>query len=269
MIAWLDRQRQEPKVMDEYATLLISAADLPSLPMVMQELESVVRSEAPDVQEAATIIEKDQVFTAKLLKLVNSPFYGYTRKVVSIEEAITILGFNALQNLLMATSLIGTLKTEHGIININRFWRHSFGVGVIARHLLKKASMETRDEALICGILHDIGRLIFAKKDPKLFVWFYFEREMVTGLDEEAEYFGINHQDLGRLLSEKWNFPDRVVDTIAHHHTPLDAQKSELLVSAVNIADLLCHVLNIGHSGNFYVSAFYPETWKSLKLTMD
>lgn len=256
-------------MLSKSAMMVINPADLPSLPAAIRKLQDIVRTEAPEIQEVAGIIETDQAFTAKLLKLVNSPFYGYSRRIVSVEEAITILGFNTLRSLLMATSLIGSIKTDNRILDASRFWRHSFGVGVIAKHLLNTAGKEARDEALIGGILHDIGRLVMAKVDPKLFVWFYFERSVVTSLEEETEYFGYDHQMIGEILANKWNFPAGIVAAISCHHTPLDAPTSPQLVAAVNIADTLCHALNIGESGNHYVSAFFPESWASLGLTMN
>jgi putative nucleotidyltransferase with HDIG domain len=255
-------------MLNKSALLVINPADLPSLPAAIRKLQDIVSEDAPDIQEIAGIIETDQAFTAKLLKLVNSPFYGYSRKIVSVEEALAILGFNTLRSLLMATSLIGSIRTDSRILDAGRFWRHSFGVGVIAKHLLFKAGKEAREEALVGGILHDIGRLVMAKMDPKLFVWFYFERAVVTSLEEETEYFGFDHQMIGETLAVKWKFPAGIVEAIARHHTPTSAVVSPQLVAAVNIADMLCHALNIGESGNHYISSFHPEAWAVLGLNM-
>ena len=103
-----------------------------------------------------------------------------------------------------------------------------------------------------------------------MFSWFYFEREMVAGLDEEEKRFGIDHQALGEMVARRWNFPESISTTIAKHHTPLSSPGDfRLLVSAVNIADMLCHASRLGESGRFYVSEFFPEAWHILKLTKD
>jgi len=248
--------------------VMLNPADLPSFPPVIQKLESVICRATPDLHEVAAVIEVDQAFAARILKLVNSPFYGYTRRIVSVEEAITILGFNALHHLLLTTSLLGAFRTDTGILDAREFWRHSFGVGVLAKNLLRTTNTDVQNEVLMCGILHDIGRLVFARMDPQLFAWFYFGREMISGLDEETEHFGINHQDLGKTLAQKWNFPASITTTIANHHTPLDATESRLQVAAVNIANLLCHAMNVGSSGNKYVTDFYPEVWNLLGLSV-
>lgn len=121
----------------------------------------------------------------------------------------------------------------------------------------------------MCGILHDIGRLVLARSDPDAFISFYYKRKQVTDLEEEAGFFGIDHQKLGELLARKWNFPESILTTIANHHTPQDAsEKFRRLVSTVNIADMLCHALRVGDSGNFYVAQFYPDAWQALEMAM-
>jgi HD-like signal output (HDOD) protein len=243
--------------------------DLPSLPVVIQKLHSLLDDRHAGIPEIASVVESDQAFAARVLRLVNSPFYGFGRRVASMEEAITILGFNALHQLLLTTSVVSSFDIPSHVLDVKGFWRHSFGVGVVAKQLLYKTDKDTQNEAFMCGILHDIGRLVYVKRDPRLFVWFYFERAMVSGLEEEKEHFGINHQDVGETVAKLWNFPESISTVIATHHTPESCPKDYYhLVSAVNIADILCHAMRIGHSGQFYISDFFPETWSALKLDM-
>lgn len=244
--------------------------DLPSTPVVIEKLHALMADGDVGSRLVAKIVETDPPFVAKLLKLVNSPFYGCRRKISSIEEAITILGFNAVHQLLLATSLMSTVGTGHEAVDVNDFWQHSFGVGMIAKHLLPRADRDTQSEALVCGILHDIGWLVLARNDPDAFVSFYYKRKQVTNLEEEAGFFGIDHQKLGEILARKWNFPESILTTIANHHTPQDAsEKFRRLVSTVNIADMLCHALRVGDSGNFYVAEFHPDAWQALEMGMD
>jgi HD-like signal output (HDOD) protein len=98
---------------------------------------------------------------------------------------------------------------------------------------------------------------------------FYTANASAIDLQAEKKYFGIDHEKLGEILAKKWNFPESISTTIAYHHSPLEALKHQVLVAAVNIANMLAHALAIGKSGNYYVSAFYPETWRVLELSMD
>ncbi|MFQ5453694.1 MAG: HDOD domain-containing protein, partial [Candidatus Zixiibacteriota bacterium] len=243
----------------DYQTVIESQLSLPSVPAVVHQLNSLISKKDVNSRELANIVETDQGFTARIIKLVNSPFYGFARQITSVEEAITMLGLDALHQLLLATSVMSTLRADNSVLNANDFWLHSFGVGVLAKHLLYKQNKELAGEAFLCGVLHDIGRLVFIKMDQYKFLGFYNEGKVVTDLEKETEWFGIDHQKLGELLAKKWNFPDSFTVAIANHHTPESVDNHTFLVSAVSIADLICHGMNIGNSGNNYVSTFSPQ----------
>ncbi len=242
---------------------------LPSLPVVIQKLHNLIEDQNIDIKTVSNVIETDPGFTARVLKLVNSPFYGLSRGVTSVGEAITILGFDAVHQLILTTSLLKVFDSDSTEPSIKDFWHHSFGVGTIAKHLIDQNDKDTRNEVFLCGILHDIGRLIFIKIAPELFSWFYYKRGAATGINEEAEYYEIDHQKTGQLLAEKWNFPDSIAMAIGQHHSPLNADKYQLHASAIHIADILSRALALGDSGNSFVSEFYPEAWKLLDLSMN
>lgn len=254
--------------MQNYDTIFDKHLNLPSPPIVIQKLQSCISQDAGN-RELAQIIETDQAFTARILKLVNSPFYGFAGRIVSVEEAITMLGMNTIHQLLLTTSLLNTIKIDNRALDLNNFWIHSFGVGVIAKRMLFKRNKEIQNEGFMGGILHDIGRLIFVKMDPAKFIDFYTHQNMVIALEAEKKYWQIDHQKLGEILANKWNFPPSISTTIAFHHTPDEAPEHKLLVSAVHIADVLCHALAIGDSGNFYVSNYSPQAWLNLELPID
>jgi HD-like signal output (HDOD) protein len=242
--------------------------DLPSPPRVIQQLQSRLSEKDINNYEIARIIEADPAFTARVLRLVNSPFYGFAGKIVSVEEAITMLGFNAVHQLLLATSLLNALKLQHDLPNTFGFWQHSLGVGILARNLLPRSNKDIRNEAFTSGVLHDIGRLLLARIDIEKFISFYSGPKTATNLEAEEYHFGVDHQRLGLMLTEKWNLPHTVCMCVGNHHTPEVLTESGLTVSAINIADMLCHALNIGDSYNFYVTSFHPQAWAKLNLTM-
>ncbi len=244
-------------------------SELPSPPIVIQRLHRIISEQDPGIKEVSQIIETDPAFTAKVLRLVNSPFYGVARRVSSVSDAITILGFNSVHQLLLTTSILDVFKTGTGAVNIDDFWKHSFGVGAIAKNLLFRKSQDYQNEAFICGILHDIGRLLYVKADPKMFGWFYFERQAVCSIEDEKEHFGIDHQEVGRLLAQKWNFPENVIEVITKHHVPETAEKYPMLVATVNIANMLCHAMQIGSNYSNYVTEFHTEAWQKLDLTWE
>ena len=254
--------------MDDFNLILKKIVDLPSPPIVVQQLQARIAEQDISSKEVASIIEIDQAFTARVLRLVNSPFYGFARKIVSVEEAITMLGFNTVHQLLLATSLLNSFEIKNSILNLNKFWMHSFGVGVIAKQLLYKGGKDICNEGFMCGVLHDIGRLIFVKIDPDKYSAFQGNNRRLTDLEAEQKFFGIDHQKLGEMLARKWNFPDSIVMAIAKHHNPPVNDEHGMLISAVNISDMLCHALAIGDSGSFYISEFSQAAWQKLGIEM-
>ena len=256
--------------MDNFQTVVDQLADLPSTPVVVQKLHMLIQDDAVGSRDVARIVETDSALVARVLKLVNSPFYGMTQSVLSVEDAIPILGFNTLQQLVLSTAVFDTLAVDNSTLNMAAFWQHSFGVGVFAKHLSSNANKDSQSEALTGGILHDIGRLVIAKCDPSKFVTFYFKRKSVTGIEQEMEFFERDHQQIGEMLARKWNFPAPITAVISNHHTPSAApDEYKKLVAAVNIADLLCHMMQVGYSATSYVTEFDPEAWRCLGLSMD
>lgn len=253
--------------MQTYKSIFEKQVNLPSPPIVIQKLQSCMAQDAGNY-ELAQIIETDQAFTARILRLVNSPFYGFAGRIVSVEEAITMLGLNTIHQLLLTTSLLNTIKIDSRALDLNKFWAHSFGAGVIAKRLLFKRRKDIQNEGFLGGILHDIGRLIFVRINPTQFVKLFSRQSKPIDLCEEEKHWQIDHQKLGEILAQKWNFPSSISTAIAYHHTPDKATENKLLVSAVHVADVLCHALAVGDSGNFFVFNYSQEAWLILELTM-
>ncbi len=235
---------------------------------MIQKLHLLIKEENVSSRQVANILEIDQGLTARVLRLVNSPFYGFSRQIASVDEAITMLGFNAVHKLILTSTLLSSFKISGSTINLQDFWMHSFGVGVFAKYLLSSRGSEPQEEAFIGGVLHDVGRLILVRADPRKYADFYCSDSIVTDLEQEREFFGEDHQRLGEMLARKWNFPEPVTAAIANHHNPEHSGEHMLLVAAVNIANMLTHTMGIGDSGNFYVSEFSPESWQILGLSM-
>jgi len=242
--------------------------DLPSAPTVVTQLTTLLNKENVGSHELATVAQTDQAFTAKILKLVNSPFYGFTRQVSSVEEAITMIGLEAVHHLLLTLSFLNIFKADKDVLDINQFWLHSLGVGIIAKELLKNESKETKNAAYLAGILHDIGRLVFYQVDPKKYIAFYDKGTSVIDLEKETKWFNHNHQKIGAMLGKKWIFPNNIINAIETHHEPDSENENEsILVHAVHIADIICHGLNVGNSGITYVTLFSKSSWDKFNLT--
>ncbi|RLC35876.1 hypothetical protein DRH29_05615 [candidate division Kazan bacterium] len=136
---------------------------LPSLPMVATKLLSIVDKELTAAKDLAEVIEKDQALTARILKLVNSAFFGLSSKVTTVSRAVIVLGFNSVKSLGLGISVFNTVSnvgSEKTAFNKDKFWEHSLGVAAGARLLAKKLKYPNPEEAFVAGLLHDIGKII-------------------------------------------------------------------------------------------------------------
>ena len=240
--------------------------ELPSAPTVVLRLHSLMQREDVGSHEIARVVETDAALVARILRLVNSPFYGFTRRVATIDEAIAILGSNSVHQLVLATSVFESLDGGRAL-DIRDFWWHSLGVGSCAKHLLAHADRDTRNEAMMCGLLHDVGHLVFAKMDSALFESLYMAQGGVVTIAEETKHYGVSHNQVGSMLADKWNFPEPISAAIAFHHSPDSSpEKFRLLVAAVHIGDILAQTLGVGRCATPFVSVFSSKAWDMLKI---
>ena len=227
-----------------------SIIQLPALPAIAIEIINMVEDPRTSASMLGRVISKDQVLTAKVLKIANSPFYGFSRKIATIDFAIIVLGFDTLKEVVMSVSLISSLsKKLTREFNSRQFWDHSIACGVIARALARNHGYRVIGEVFIAGLLHDIGILIINqylfneyKEIVKL-----IKQEKLSLEDAEMRVLGVTHGEIGSWLAEKWNFPGQLVDTIAYHHHPIQSEQYREIVSIIHMADVLCQKLDNGY----------------------
>lgn len=227
-----------------------SIIQLPALPAIAIEIINMVEDPRTSASMLGRVISKDQVLTAKVLKIANSPFYGFSRKIATIDFAIIVLGFDTLKEVVMSVSLISSLsKKLTREFNSRQFWDHSIACGVIARALARNHGYRVIGEVFIAGLLHDIGILIINqylfneyKEIVKL-----INQEKISLEDAEMRVLGVTHGEIGSWLAEKWNFPGQLVDTIAFHHHPIQSEQYREIVSIIHMADVLCQKLDNGY----------------------
>jgi putative nucleotidyltransferase with HDIG domain len=189
---------------------------LPTLPQVVTNL--LAMTESPSVDAVKLSRAMDQSLAAKVLKVANSAYYG-KRKVNSIHHGIVIIGFDAVKEIILTTSLFHTFHEAQDVQVLQPLWQHSLECAVIAKRLAWIYRYETLDEAYFAGLIHDIGKLII----QQYFLEAYQKIEdAVDGGDEnlkaEKEILGITHAEIGGKMAQRWDFPPPLVDVITHHH---------------------------------------------------
>lgn len=227
---------------------------LPTLPTIVTQLIALVGDPKSSARQLAKLISTDQALTAKILKVANSAFYGFPRKIATIQLAIVVLGFEAVKNLGLSVAVLKRFSSgkEHRLFDRQRFWGHAIASAVAGQMLAKRFNYKVEAEAFVCGILHDIGKLILVEYFPNQFseALEKAQTESLTIAEAEEQTLGVTHADIGGWLAEKWNLPQALVETIAYHHNPSGLENPEELLLLVHLANALVRHRGIGNSGD-------------------
>lgn len=249
--------------------LIEGSVQLGSLPTIFHQINEVVENPESSFAEIGLIISKDTALTARLLKIVNSSFFGFSSKVETISHAVTIVGMVQLRDLALATAIINKFKgIPNDAVNMHSFWQHSIATGLAGRVIgvyLKEANPE---RFYVLGLLHDLGRLLLYLSIPE-----DMSRVLIKyshgGLLHEAEneILGWDHAEAGGRLLRKWDLPDRLVEGVLYHHNPSRAPRYQVEAAVTHVADILAQSLELGNSGERYVPPLDNEAWKILGLS--
>lgn len=243
--------------------MIDSMSDLPSMPDILEELFRVTSTPSCSSKDVARVLEKDQGLTAKLLRVANSPFYGLSRKVDTVERACTVLGLNTVKNMALSVSIMDVFGSAGGrsSIDVAEMWRHNLGCAVSA-----KAVFETRfkggDDVFVGGILHDIGKIILdTYMQDEYFEVMKLHDSGVPLLDSEIRVLGRTHAAVGRILARRWRFPEKVEAMIAFHHRPKETKVAMDHVAAVHVGNEIAKALMLGKSNEIYVMPIDKTCW--------
>ena len=229
--------------------------ELPTLPVIVENILGTARSERSSAKDLAYFIEKDQAISNKILRLANSAYYGLMKKVDSISRAITVIGFNEIISLTIGMSVFSTFhqKDTHGIFDMRDLWLHSIGCASAAKEVAKKRGLRETEQFFLNGILHDMGKIILAVYFPKEYRAVLEDAKETKTLlyHKEKEILGIDHSMISGLLMEIWHFPESILLPTRFHHNsvecPITYRHHAMIIE---LADFLCQKAQIGHSGN-------------------
>jgi putative nucleotidyltransferase with HDIG domain len=280
-IHYLDRQIRPGDIMDnrheerELRTVLAKIGGvrcLPTIPNVLLEINRMLLDYEVSIRKMHDVIEKDQVITAKILKLVNSSFYGFRSKIVDISQALMILGFNTVRNSIATIAVIDIFRARDKFsdFDITDLWKHSLAVAITSRRLAEKARMAPPDDCFVAGLLHDIGKLIMEEHLTDLFkqVLTRQQEEGLSFIAAERKFLPLDHAIIGGYVAEKWRFPVRLVDAIRHHHHMTRAASDFWLHISVFAANMLVNH-QFQDSGNEAILEQFPGYSTILPLLGD
>jgi putative nucleotidyltransferase with HDIG domain len=260
----------DKNLMIERAQILVEAVDdLPTIPIVATKILQLLDDPDVSVEEIADMMLTDQVMTARVMKLLNSPVYKPTQEITSLKRALVYLGLRHVRELALTTSVINAFDGTSGALELNAFWEHSFGVGMVSKIIAQKVGYQDLEKAYIAGIIHDLGEVFLSNflQEPFLEVLEHIKAHPVKLVDAEEKLLGTTHCEIGLCMARKWNFPDAYCDVIAHHHAPNEATDDPILCAIVNLSDLFCTVRGLNYGGREWISFNLNEevAWTILK----
>lgn len=199
--------------------VLSDSTRLYSLPQTLVEVLRVTRDETSSAAELAEVMVKDPALTTKILRIVNSPFYGAGRQVGSMKQAVITLGLRQVTAIALSTSIYNMTSRWESIFDRVRFWRHALEVAIGSRMIARKIGYKHKEEIFVSGLLHDVGLLILENSFTEEFkqIWKASRKERsLTELEEET--WGTNHARVGQFLLEQWNLPEEICNAVGCHH---------------------------------------------------
>lgn len=246
---------------------------LPALPTCISKIMEVCNDPASSPADLSKVISLDPVLMGRVLKLINSAYYGLNNKVTSLVRAIIMLGFNTVKNLALSTAILGTIgNTNSQGLNIEAFWIHSLSVGVTAKLIAKRKGEPAGDleEYFIAGLLHDIGKIPFINRVPGDYnrAITYAGTEFVSLWEAENHELSCNHCEIGRMIASSWQLSESLSDVIAHHHETY-AGPYQTLMQAVCVANYFSDIMEIGFSGDKYPNKPEQEIYTNLRIGLN
>ncbi len=230
-----------------------SLISLPTLPTVVAKMLELVDNPKTSASSLANLISRDQVLTAKILKLANSSFYAFPRQIATVKLALVVLGFESVKEMALSFSVLSSFKGENNKhFDLSLFWQHSVSVGASTRMLARETCYRLAGEAFVAGLLHDIGKIVLNQYLPKEFA--EIQARVFEGgescVQAEKAVIGATHAEVGAWLAERWNLPVALVEGIRWHQDPTQCPRNPELPLLVYLGDYLSAKCGLGKSGS-------------------
>lgn len=249
---------------DHFRKALREIKNLPTLPGIVFKLTKMAEDPDTTTEQMGKVISKDHILAAKLLKLVNSAFYGFPQRISSLNSAIILLGFNVIKSLIISASIFEFMEDQDV-----ELWEHSLGCAVVSNVLAKRLDVSDAEEVSTAGLIHDIGKVAIKMELPKEYekINKMVSEQQVSMLKAEREVLGLDHAEVGGWMAKSWNLPDKLIEPIASHHNPKATEKEKVASAIVHFSDIMIRGMGYGHAKDIWVPQLSPEAWNLLELT--
>jgi len=253
-------------------SLVSKSLKLASLPEAVTRTLNLINDPDSSAADIGKSLSHDPALTARLLRIVNSPYYGFPAQIETVSRAITLVGTLELLDLILATSVIRLFdRIPSDLVTMDDFWDHCIYTAILARTLARRCRAPETERYFIAGLIHDVGELVlFSQRPEQSFdVLHKVREESILLTDAELEVFGFTHCTVGAELARQWNLPPSLVSAIEFHHSPASADSFQLESAIVHCADAIGASVKNAAPEMDQVPALVPEVWDLLGISFD
>jgi putative nucleotidyltransferase with HDIG domain len=239
--------------------------NVPTLPGVFQKIIPLMENPNAKAQDIAHVISSDQALSAKILRVVNSVFYGFPGRISNITHALILLGFDVAKGLVLSTAIFDMMKTG-GFFSL---WKHSLGCAATARIIAGRINPPDPEDVSIAALLHDIGKVVIRIELPEESsrIDKVVAEEQISTYEAEEAILGFNHTTVGNWLCQEWHLPDKLTDPITYHHKPNLSTLAPLPTAIVHVANILVRGIGFGFAGDDLVPQIDLAAWQTLNIS--
>ena len=250
--------------------LIGRTVDLVSLPDIYVRLKAVVDDPESSMGDVADVVAGDPALTARLLKIANSPFFGFPARVATVTRAISLLGTQQIHDLVLATTVadaFSSMSTE--IISMQDFWSHSIRCGLLSRRLAQECNVLDSERLFVEGLLHDLGHLIMYRSVPEASAAALRQSQQQARplFLVERELIGCDSAQIGSTLMRNWHFPPGLIESVRYQNEPAKAEEFRLEVAIMHIAVQLKERDVAGPKASDRPPCIDPAAWQITGLT--
>jgi HD-like signal output (HDOD) protein len=251
--------------------LLENVEELPTLPHVVARISRMTVNPRTNAADIGKLISNDPALSSKILKLVNSSYYGFPRRISSVTKAIVLLGFAKVKNMAISAAVVDVFRNADEVDGFDffQYWKHAVANAIAAEVIGKRLLPSRADDCFVGGLLAETGKVLLAcvignKYSPAL------ARARSAGMsmqEAETELLGTDYARAGAMLAENWNFPEALVEVIRYAHEPYKARGERAVCEVVNIANSMVSALGQLGAGEPFVPFADPDAWRNLRMS--
>lgn len=230
-------------------TLIDDLSPIVSPPDVCLKVNALLQDDRASIEDFAAVVIRDPGLTARLLRLVNSPYYGMPSRVDTVSRAVMLIGMAELQKLVCSICAVETFsRLSSAVTNMNSFWRHGVYTGLMGQAIAKRMRVLHPERLFVAGLLHDIGTLLINRRYPEIAEETIRasrgDEHMLRALEQQE--LGFDHSQLGGMMLTNWRLPVTIADAIGWHHAPAEAEHAPVDAAILNVADTIANYSGTG-----------------------